>query len=115
MVMSRLLNSMTNEIGEDYPYYETAKEIQDAIKESYSDKENTSELFEVITVTQYFNALNKYWQHLDLFDESELGCIDCSKKHKQIVKKGKLFKFFFFALTKIQMKSEEGFQATNLS
>ena len=38
---------MTNNIGEDFMFYETAKEIWDAAEETYSDKENTSELFEV--------------------------------------------------------------------
>ena len=61
---------MTNEIGEDFMFYQTAKEIWDATKESYSDKDNTSELFQIkgvltdlkqgdLSVTQYFNALNK--------------------------------------------------------
>ena len=71
MVVSWLINSMTNEIGEDFMYDRTAKEIWEATKESYSDKDNTSQLFEIkglidglrqgeLTVTQYFNALNKY-------------------------------------------------------
>ena len=40
MVMSWLINSMTNEIGEDFMYYGLGKEIWKAKKESYSDKEN---------------------------------------------------------------------------
>ena len=39
MVMSWLFNSMTTEIGEDFMYYKTAKEIWDAAKETYSDNE----------------------------------------------------------------------------
>ncbi|KAL6323004.1 hypothetical protein AAG906_023621 [Vitis piasezkii] len=75
MVMSWLINFMTNEIGEDFMFYETAKEIWDATKETNSDKENTSELFE------HFNALNRCWQHLDLFDENKLGCPECCQKY----------------------------------
>ena len=85
---------MTNEIGEAFMFYETAKEIWDAAKETYLDKE----LFSVkeilndlkqgeLTVTQYFNALNKCRQHLDLFDENKLGCPDCCRKYKKIVEK----------------------------
>ena len=70
MVMSWLINSMTNEIGLDFLYYATAKEIWDAVKETYSDNENTSQLIEIkglihdlrqgdLTVTQYFNTLNR--------------------------------------------------------
>ena len=38
---------MTKEIGEDFMYYKTTKEIWDTTRETYSDNENTSELFEV--------------------------------------------------------------------
>ncbi|RVX20874.1 hypothetical protein CK203_002528 [Vitis vinifera] len=67
MVMLWLINSMTNDIGENFLLYGTAKEIWDAAKETYSNNENTLELFEVesvlhdfrqgeLTVTQYFNT-----------------------------------------------------------
>ena len=92
MVISCLINSMTNEISEDFMFYETTKEVSDAAKETYLDKENTSELFEVkgilndlkreeFRVTQHFNALNRCWQHLDLFDENKLGCPECCQKY----------------------------------
>ena len=62
---------MMNEIGEKFLLYETAAEIWEATKEAYSHVENTSELFEIeyilhdqrqgdLTVTQYFNILNRY-------------------------------------------------------
>ncbi|KAE8668064.1 putative ion channel POLLUX-like 2-like isoform X2 [Hibiscus syriacus] len=67
--------------------YRTAREIWEAAKETYSNNENTSELFEVesvlhdfrqgdLTVTQYFNTLNRYWQQLDLFEEHNWSCLD---------------------------------------
>ena len=46
-VMSWLLNTMTNEIGEDFMYFSTAKEIWDAAQETYSDVDNTSAIFEI--------------------------------------------------------------------
>lgn len=72
MVMSWLINSMTNEIGENFLLYGIAREIWEAVRETYSNKENTSELFEIesilhdlwqseMTVTQYFNTLTRYW------------------------------------------------------
>ena len=95
MVMLWLKNSMTNEIGEDFMLYQTAKEIWDVAKESYSDKDNTSKLFEIkgglndlkpgdLSVTQYFNTLNKQWQRLDLYDELKLRCAECNLKYKRI-------------------------------
>ncbi|KAL5851107.1 hypothetical protein ACOSQ3_006225 [Xanthoceras sorbifolium] len=65
MVMSWLINSMTNEIGENFLLYGTAQQIWDAARETYSSSENTSELF------AYFTLLTRYWQQLDLFEIHE--------------------------------------------
>jgi hypothetical protein len=75
MVMSWLINSMTNKIGENFLLYGTAKEIWNATRETYSSSENTSELFKIeaalhdlcqgdLSITQYFNTLCRHWQHL---------------------------------------------------
>lgn len=42
MVMSWLINSMTNDIGENFLLYNTAKEIWEAVKETYSTNEKNS-------------------------------------------------------------------------
>ena len=42
MVKSWLINFMTNVIGENFLLYKTAKEMWDAIKETYSTKEKTA-------------------------------------------------------------------------
>lgn len=79
MVMSWLINSMTNEIGKSFMLYETTHEIWEAVKEGCLHMENTSELFEIenildhlrqvdSSVTQYFNTLNRYWFQLDKFE-----------------------------------------------
>ncbi|RVW71046.1 hypothetical protein CK203_057819 [Vitis vinifera] len=44
MVMSWLVNSMTADIGENFLSFDTAKEIWDIAKETFSDKENTFEI-----------------------------------------------------------------------
>ncbi|RVW65136.1 hypothetical protein CK203_035784 [Vitis vinifera] len=82
MIMSWLINSMNNDIGENFLLFGTAKDIWDAAKETYSSSENTSELFQVESalhdfrqgeqsVTQYYNTLTR-----------------------QIVEQKRLFKFF---------------------
>lgn len=104
MVMSWLMNSMTNEIGENFLLYETAKEIWDAVKETYFNNENTSLLFEVesilhdlrqgnMSVTQYFNTLTRHWQQIDLYEELEWKCPDDGLKYKKIVDKKRVYKF----------------------
>ncbi|RVX08140.1 Retrovirus-related Pol polyprotein from transposon TNT 1-94 [Vitis vinifera] len=83
----------------------TAKDIWDAAKETYSSSENTSELFQVEsalhdfrqgeqTVTQYYNTLTRYWQHLDLFETHSWKCSDDAATYRKIVEQKRLFKFF---------------------
>ncbi|RVX07367.1 Retrovirus-related Pol polyprotein from transposon TNT 1-94 [Vitis vinifera] len=70
MIMSWLINSMNNDMGENFLLFGTAKDIWDAAKETYSSSENTSELFQVESalhdfrqgeqlVTQYYNTLTR--------------------------------------------------------
>lgn len=50
MVMSWLINSMTNEIGENFLLYETAHRFWDVVKETFSSKENALELSRIESV-----------------------------------------------------------------
>ncbi|KAI9192209.1 hypothetical protein LWI28_019566 [Acer negundo] len=44
-VMSWLVNSMTPEVGENFLLYETAREMWEAVKDTFSNKDNILELF----------------------------------------------------------------------
>ncbi|KAI5395046.1 hypothetical protein KIW84_061596 [Lathyrus oleraceus] len=103
-VMSWLLNTMTNEIGENFMFYDTVKEIWDAVKETYSNVDNTFVIFEIKSilhdlrqgesfVTEYFNILNKHWQQLDIYEEVTWCCIEDQKKYKELVEKDRIYKF----------------------
>ena len=103
-VMSWLLNTMTNEIGENFMFYDTAKEIWDAVKETYSNVDNTYVVFEIksilhdlrqgeSSVTEYFNILNKHWQQLDIYEEVTWCCTEDQKKYKELVEKDRIYKF----------------------
>ncbi|RVW85170.1 Retrovirus-related Pol polyprotein from transposon TNT 1-94 [Vitis vinifera] len=105
MIMSWLINSMNNDIGENFLLFGTAKDIWDATKETYSSSENISELFQVESalhdfrqgeqsVTQYYNTLTRYWQQLDLFETHSWKCSDDAATYRQIVEQKRLFKFF---------------------
>lgn len=104
MIMSWLINSMNNDIGENFLLYGTAKEIWDAAKETYSSSENTAELFQIetilhdfrqenLSVTQYFNTLTRHWQQLDMFDTHTWKCADDAVTYKKIVEQKRIFKF----------------------
>jgi len=104
MIMSWLINSMNNDIGENFLLFGTAKEIWDAARETYSSHENTAELFQIETilqdfrqgdqtVNQYFNTLTRHWQHLDLFEIYSWKCPDDLALYKKIVEQKRIFKF----------------------
>ena len=102
--MAWLINSMVNEIGENFLLYSTAKEIWDAARDTYSSSDNTSELFSVesmlhdlrqgeMSVTNYFNMLTRYWQQLDLFEVHEWRCKEDRTQYQKIVETKRIFKF----------------------
>ena len=47
MIMSWLINSMNNDIGENFLLYGTANEIWDAARQTNSSSENALELFHI--------------------------------------------------------------------
>lgn len=65
--------------------YDHSKEMQDALKETNSDMNNTFVIFEVkslpndlkhgdSSVTNYFNTLSWHWQQLNLYEDVEWNC-----------------------------------------
>ncbi|KAJ1392584.1 Leucine-rich repeat domain superfamily [Sesbania bispinosa] len=70
LVMSWLLSSTTHETGENFMYYGTVVEIWNAAKETYSNVDNTSAIFEIksllhdlrqgdSSVTEYYHSLTR--------------------------------------------------------
>lgn len=79
IVMSWFINSITVDIDENFMFYMTSRKTWNAAKQTYFDKENTSELYEIegalhklrqgdLSVTQYFNVPTPRWQQLDSFE-----------------------------------------------
>ncbi|GAV66755.1 UBN2_3 domain-containing protein [Cephalotus follicularis] len=104
MVMSWLINNMDNEISQNFLFYGSAKEIWDAAKETYSDNENMEEFLKIkcvlhdirqgeLTVTQYYYTLSRYWQQLDIFEESDWECLGDHLKYRKIMEKERIVKF----------------------
>ena len=70
MVMTWLVNSMTEEIGANYLCYDTAKDLWECVSQMYSDLGNQSQIYELTlqlgeirqaedSVTKYFNCLKR--------------------------------------------------------
>ncbi|XP_052287256.1 uncharacterized protein LOC102623150 [Citrus sinensis] len=86
MIMSWLINSMNNDIGENFLLYGTTKEIWDAAKETYSSSENTVELFQIETILHDFRQENlivtQPW--CDHYRKSGLWKESCWKLHGKL-------------------------------
>ena len=102
--MSWLLNSMKNEIGENFMYYKTVKEIWDAARETYLNKDNTSAIFEIkgvlhglrrgdSSIIEYFNTLVRYWQQLDVLEDVIWSCCNDERQYKPIQEKERVYNF----------------------
>lgn len=76
LIMSWLINSMEPTIGKLYLFLPTAKDVWDAVRDCYSDLENSSQIYDLKTrlwqskqgdrdVTTYYNIMVTLWQELD--------------------------------------------------
>ncbi|XP_073290971.1 uncharacterized protein [Primulina huaijiensis] len=104
--MAWLINSMTQEISENFLLFQTAKEIWESVQDTFSCKDNTAELFEIEgllhdlrqgenSVTSYFTNLTRYWQKVDLLESHCWKCQDDGENHRKIVETKRVFKFLF--------------------
>lgn len=104
LIMAWLINSMEVDIGKTYLFLSTAKELWEAVKEAYSDLENSAQVFELksklrdqrqqnLTVTQFYNALNNLWQEIDLFYVPDWKCKDDASFYQKMLDRERLFDF----------------------
>ena len=95
MVIAWLTNSMELAIGKPFLFMPTATEIWEAIQETYSDLENSSQIFSLKMclwhnkqgdrdLTTYYNKMLTLWQELDHCYDDEW---DCSKEGVQLLLK----------------------------
>ena len=85
MIMAWLWNSMTPEISDTCMFLATAKDIWDAIQQTYSKARDAAQVYEVKvktiaakqgrkTVTEYVNQLKALWQELDHYRVIKTKC-----------------------------------------
>lgn len=103
MVMTWLVNSMTEEICSNYICYSTAKDLWDNVNQIYSNLDNQSRVLELNlklgdireggdTITQYFHKLTRIWQDLDLFDSYDWESTK-DQAHYTVVEDSRVYKF----------------------
>ncbi|KAM7473780.1 hypothetical protein LguiB_021023 [Lonicera macranthoides] len=102
MVTSWLINSMEAGLGKPYMFLPTAQDIWQAVKETYSDLDNYSQMFELNNqlwkmqqedrgVTSYYHDMMAIWQELDLFETEEWENPNDSARYKKKVERGRVF------------------------
>ena len=85
-------------------YYPTTKEILDVVTQAYLDLENYSQVIELrnkarkmrqgdLDVTQYFNAMTKLWQELNLSTNSNWCCPEGGIQYKKLLDKERVHDF----------------------
>ena len=101
-ITSCLINSMKPAVGKTYVFLSTAKDVWDAIRETYFDIENASQNFEIKTrlwqmkqgdqeVTEYYTEMLGLWQDLDLSCEED--CTRDSVRFKKKMENERVFEF----------------------
>ena len=104
MVIAWLVNSMKPSIGKTYLFLPTAKDVWDAVRETYSDAEDYSQIFDLKTrlwqmkqgdrdVTDYYMDMLGIWQELDLSFEEAWECRGDSVKYKNKLENERVFEF----------------------
>ena len=95
LVMAWLLNSMEALIAKPNLFLPTAKDVWDSVRETYSDLENSSQIFELKSklwnskqgdrdVTIYYNEMVTMWQELDqCYDNVWENPNDCARFQKR--------------------------------
>ncbi|RVX05180.1 hypothetical protein CK203_020210 [Vitis vinifera] len=103
-ITSCLINSMKPTIGKTYMFLPTTKDVWNAIRETYFNAENASQIFEIKTrlwqmkqgdreVTEYYTEMLGLWQDLDLNCEEEWECMGHSVRFKKKMENERVFEF----------------------
>ncbi|XP_073227024.1 uncharacterized protein [Cicer arietinum] len=97
VIIDWLLSNMESTIKKPFMFFPTAKEVWEAVKETYSDIQNSSQIFDLKSrlwhtrqgdrdVTTYYNELMTLWQELDLCYDDNWKCCEDSvlflKRHE---------------------------------
>ncbi|XP_073226873.1 uncharacterized protein [Cicer arietinum] len=89
VIIAWLLSNMESTIKKPFMFLPTAKEVWEAVKETYSDIQNSSQIFDLKSrlwhtkqgdrdVTTYYNELMTLWQELDLCYDDHWKCCEDS-------------------------------------
>ena len=104
MIMAWLWNSMTPKISDACMFLATAKDIWDAIQQTYSKARDAAQVYEVKvktiatkqgrkTITEYANQLNTLWQELDHYRVIKTKCPEDAIVLKDFIEQDRVYDF----------------------
>ena len=104
MIMAWLWNSMTLEISDTCMFLVTAKDIWDAIQQTYSKARDAAQVYEVKVktiatkqeskiVTEYANQLKTLWQELDHYGVIKTKCPEDVVVLKDFIQQDRVYVF----------------------
>ncbi|RVW99623.1 hypothetical protein CK203_021454 [Vitis vinifera] len=104
MIIVWLWNSMTPEISDTCMFLATAKDIWDAIQQTYSQARDAAQVYEVKvktiaakqgskTVTEYANQLKALWQELDHYRVIKTKCPEDAAILKDFIEQDRVYDF----------------------
>lgn len=105
LVIVWLVNSMKPSIGKTYLFLPTARDVWEAVKETYFDSENSAQIFEIKSrlwqkkqgereVIDYYLEMTALWQELDLSSKERWKCSDDSVYYRKKLENERVFEFF---------------------
>jgi len=123
LIMSWLWNSMTPEISDTCMFLSTAKEIWEAVRQTYSKVQDAAQVYEVklraaatkqgtSTVTEYANILQSLWQQLDHYRCIKMKCKKDAAMLKKVTEQDRVYDFLAglnveFDPVRVQILSKE--------
>lgn len=104
MIMAWLWNSMIPEISDTCMFLSTAKEIWDAIEQTYSKAKDAAQVYDVKvktvaakqgnkSVTEYANQLKSLWMELDHYRVVKTHCAADSAVLKEFIEQDRVYDF----------------------
>ena len=104
LVKSWLINSMTTNLMSHFVQCGTAKEVWDAVKRSYLDASDSSQVYELMKktfqlrqdgrlLTEYYNELNSVFMELDYRRPNDMECTADSEKYMKRITEDRVYMF----------------------
>ncbi|KAJ1377738.1 Retrotransposon gag domain [Sesbania bispinosa] len=104
MILAWLWNSMIPEISDTCMFLNSAKEIWDAVEQTYSKAKDAAQVYEVKvktlaakqgnkTVTEYANQLKSLWMELDHYRVIKAKCTEDSALLKEYIEQDRVYDF----------------------